>query len=216
MVLERAKELGIAGQHVQLLHTPPAVPESRVARRPQVAAKLGAAFVLMPASFSVDEPIEVVLRVAAQLSHLTFVLTGNATAANRNHDLKNSPPNVLLPGFLPAAELDWLLAHASAVLALSIHSDIELSAGNEALGFGRPLVVSDSWVSRHLFGEYAVLVDPLSIDSLKNGIEYVMQKPAGESCIESLRRRRTAASCRETEAIAMMLTRGRVRTCDLQ
>jgi glycosyltransferase involved in cell wall biosynthesis len=214
MVLERANKLGITGQHVQLLHTPPAVPGSRVAQRPQFAAKFGAAFVLMPASFSSDEPIGVVIGVAAQLPHLTFVMTGNLTVANRNHDLRNWPPNVLLPGFLPPAELDWLLTHASAVLALTIHSDIELSAGNEALGFGRPLVVSDSWVSRQLFGEYAVLVDPLSIDSLRKGIESAMQKPASDSHIESLRRQRLAASFRETQVIAMKLTRERVRSCD--
>jgi glycosyltransferase involved in cell wall biosynthesis len=214
MVLERANRLGIAGQHVQLLHTPPAVPAKR-ARRPQLAARFGATFVLMPASFSGDEPIGTVLGAAAQLPHLTFVLTGNVAVANRNHDLQNLPPNVVLPGFLPAAELDWLLTHASAVLALTTHPDIELSAGNEALGFGRPLVVSDSWVSRQLFGEYAVLVDPLSIDSLKRGIECVLQQPANESCIELRRRQRMAASCRETEALAMELTRGRVRSHEL-
>jgi glycosyltransferase involved in cell wall biosynthesis len=214
MVLERARKLGIAGQHVQLLHTPPAVPTNR-ARRPQVAATLGPTFVLMPASFSGDEPIETVLGAAARLPHLTFVVTGNAAVAHRKHDLQNLPPNVVLPGFLPAAELDWLLAHASAVLALTIQSDIELSAGNEALGFGRPLVVSDSWVSRHLFGEYAVLVDPLSVDSLKHGIEHAIQHPASESRIESRRRQRMAASCRETQAIAMQLTRGRLRSHEL-
>jgi glycosyltransferase involved in cell wall biosynthesis len=215
LVLERAKEVGIAGRNVQLLHTPPALPENRVARRPRVAAKFGTAFVLMPASFSGDEPIDVVLGAAAQLPDLTFVLTGNVTVATRRHDLRSCPPNVLLPGFLPAAELDWLLTHASAVLALTVHSDIELSAGNEALGFGKPLVATDSWVSRQLFGEYAVLVDPLSIDSLKQGIEHVMQKPANESRIESLRRQRLAASCRETETIAMKLTVRRVRSCDV-
>jgi glycosyltransferase involved in cell wall biosynthesis len=215
LVLERARKLGIAGPHVELLHTPPAVPENRAVRRPQVAAEFGAPFVLMPASFSGDEPIHVVLGAAAQLPHLTFVLTGNVAVANRKHDLRSWPRNVVLPGFLPAAELDWLLAHASAVLALTVHSDIELSAGNEALGFGRPLVASDSLVSRQLFGEYAVLVDPRSIDSLKQGIELVMQQPVSESRIESFRRQRTAASCRETEALAMKLTRGQVPSCDL-
>jgi glycosyltransferase involved in cell wall biosynthesis len=215
IVLERARELGIDGQHVQLLHTPPAVPENRVARRPQVAGKLGAAFVLMPASFSGDEPIHVILGAAAQLPHLTFVLTGNLAVAKRKHALQSWPANVFLPGFLDAAELDWLLTHASAVLALTIHSDIELSAGNEALGFRRPLVASDSPVSRQLFGDYAVLVDPRSIDSLKQGIERVLQKPASESQIESRRRQRMAASCRETEALALKLTRGRVRSYEL-
>jgi glycosyltransferase involved in cell wall biosynthesis len=215
LVRDRARELGISGEHVQLLHTPPAVPENRTVRRPQIAAKLGAGYVLMPASFSGDEPISVVLEAAAQLPHVTFVLTGNSAVASRKHDLRGWPPNVVLPGFLPAAELDWLLANASAVLALSIHSDIELSAGNEALGFGRPLVVSDSLVSRHLFGDYAVMVDPRSIESLKNGIERVLQQPADESCIEALRRQRTVTTLRETEAIALMLTRRQVRSADL-
>jgi glycosyltransferase involved in cell wall biosynthesis len=212
LVLERARVSGIAGQHLHLLHTPPALPENRVARKPSVAAKLAARFVLMPASFSGDEPIAIVLQAAAQLPHLMFVLTGDASTAHRKHDVRSWPPNVVLTGFLPAAELDWLLAHASAVLALSTHSDIELSAGNEALGFGRPLVVTDSSVSRQLFGDYAVLVDPFSIDSVKNGIESVMQSPASEARIETFRRQRLAASCRDTETIAMLLTRRRMRS----
>jgi glycosyltransferase involved in cell wall biosynthesis len=212
LVLERARLSGIAGQHLHLLHTPPALPENRVARKPSVAAKLAARFVLMPASFSGDEPIAIVLQAAAQLPHLMFVLTGDASTAHRKHDVRSWPPNVVLTGFLPAAELDWLLAHASAVLALSTHSDIELSAGNEALGFGRPLVVTDSSVSRQLFGDYAVLVDPFSIDSVKNGIESVMQSPASEARIETFRRQRLAASCRDTETIAMLLTRRRMRS----
>jgi len=215
IVQERARGFGIAGHNVQLLLTPPAIPENREARPPRVAAKLAAGFVLMPASFSGDEPIHVVLQTAAQLPDLTFVLTGNVATANRKHAVRSWPRNVILPGFLPAAELDWLLAHASAVLALSIHPDIELSAGNEALGFGRPLVVTDSAVSRQLFGGYAVLVDPRSIASVKQGIEQVMQQPVSESHIQAFRRQRIAASCRETATIAMMLKRTRVPSCDV-
>lgn len=209
-VLERARALGINGAHVQLLHTPPALPGNRLPQRPRVASQLGAAFVLMPASFSGDEPVEVVCAAAARLPQLTFVLTGDLTIAKRNHDLRNWPANVIATGFLPIAEFEWLLAHASVVLALTIHSDIELSAGNEALGFARPLVVSDSWVSRRLFGDYAVCVNPRSVDSMTQGIEQALQMGASDSRLEAVRSERLAASHRETAAIAMQLTRGRL------
>ena len=207
MVLARARILGITGDHVRLLHTPPAVPSLRVAEPPALAVNLGAPFALVPGSFRSDEPVSVVLDAASRLPHLMFVLTGDRTVAARNHDLRDLPSNVILTGFVPTAALDWLLAHAAVVIALTKHLDVELSAGNEALGFGRPLVVTDSEVSRDLFSDYSVMVDPQSVDSLTAGIEQALEGKASiQERSEELKKRRFALSRRETEAIMKQLS----------
>jgi hypothetical protein len=46
------------------------------------------------------------------------------------------------------------------VLALTKSEGIQLSVCNEALGFRKPMVVSDTAILRSMFGRGSVLVDP--------------------------------------------------------
>lgn len=117
-------------------------------------------WVVFPGSFAADEPITELLQAARLAPGLSFIITGRTqNAARHGHDLSALPANVWTPGFLPVEVFDDLLREADCVLALTREEGIQLSVCNEALGFGKSLVVSDTALLRRLFADAAVMVD---------------------------------------------------------
>lgn len=127
-------------------------------------------WVVFPGSFAADEPIEEVLAAARLAPEITFIITGRPDKAKQNgHNIVDLPKNVVLPGFLPVELFDDILREANVVIGLTREEGIQLSVCNEALGFGRPLVTSDTQILRELFGKAAVLVDTKMQASIANG-----------------------------------------------
>lgn len=127
-------------------------------------------WVVFPGSFAADEPIKEVLEAAKFAPELTFIVTGRPERAKKNgHDISELPKNVVLPGFLSIELFDDLLREADVVMGLTREEGIQLSVCNEALGFGRPLVTSNTKILSTLFGNAAVLVDTDSPESIANG-----------------------------------------------
>jgi hypothetical protein len=106
---------------------------------------------LFPASFSADEPIETVLAVAAQIPEADFKITGNYAKRRGSWDLSKAGPNVRFTGFLSLAEFDEALAESDIVLALTSMEGVQLSACNEAVGAGKPMVMSATRTLQKLF-----------------------------------------------------------------
>lgn len=164
----QAKAIGWPMEKVFILEdVPPAlssVAPSGLARQHIDAPK---PWVVFPGSFAADEPIAEVMTAARLAPELSFIITGRPDRAAKNgHDLSDLPANLRLPGFLSVEVFDDLLRDADVVLGLTREEGIQLSVCNEALGFQRPLVTSDTAILRELFSEAAVLVntsDPASI-----------------------------------------------------
>ncbi len=109
-------------------------------------------WILLPGSFSADEPIAEVAAVARNMPEATFIMTGRIErAARHGHDLSALPRNVVTPGYLARQEFDLLVQAADVMLGLTNYEGVQLSVCNEALGFGKALVVSDTRVLRQLF-----------------------------------------------------------------
>jgi glycosyltransferase involved in cell wall biosynthesis len=127
-------------------------------------------WVLYPGSFSADEPIKEVFEAARLAPNLTFIITGRPERARKyGHNIDSLPPNVVLPGFLSLELFDDLLRETDVVMGLTKEEGIQLSVCNEALGFGKPLVTSDTQILRKLFGNAAVLVDASDPQSIAQG-----------------------------------------------
>ena len=122
----------------------------------------------MPCSFHADEPIEAVLQAARQFESATFVITGNHLRLKDRSLIERASPNVVFPGFLPLREFDQLLLRASAVLCLTTQDGIQLSAVSEAIGAGRPMIISDTKLLRDLFGQAGIFVDN-NANSIRQG-----------------------------------------------
>ncbi|QZT63653.1 glycosyltransferase [Mycolicibacterium austroafricanum] len=134
-------------------------------------------WVVVPGSFSPDEPIREVLEAARRAPEIGFVLTGSLKAARSNHHpVDDLPVNVVLPDFMPTEAFDALLGDADVVMGLTRFADTQLSVCNEALGFGKPLVTSNTRLLRELFGAAAVFVDTEDPASIAEGCRQALQE----------------------------------------
>lgn len=180
MVEAQALALGVPAQRVMVLEdVPPLVDHAMLVPEPECLAGFPRPWVLFPGSFAADEPIDEVLGAARLAPEITFVITGRTHKAKQNgHDIAASPPNVLMPGFLALDEFDRLLRHADVVIGLTKIEGIQLSVCNEALGYGRPLVVSNTALLSALFAESARVVDSRSPADIVAGVREVLGDPA--------------------------------------
>lgn len=135
-------------------------------------------WIVFPGSFAADEPIAEVFETARRMPHCSFIITGRPERAEKNgHDISKQPPNVILPGFLSLALFDDLLRESDVVMGLTKEEGIQLSVCNEALGFGKPLVTSDTEILSKMFGDAAVLVNPRDPASVANGCVLALNNP---------------------------------------
>lgn len=196
-MLAQAERLGWAPERLRVLEDVP--PAGQAGREPSGLARrdfaLPKPWVVFPGSFAADEPIAELLRAAALVPEATFVITGRVQNAVRHgHDLSLAPANVVMPGFLPVEVFDDLLREADCVLALTREEGIQLSVCNEALGFGRALVVSDTVLLRELFGEAGVMVPCLDPVALAAGCRQALaERVHRESLSSALALRRQIA-----------------------
>lgn len=107
---------------------------------------------VVPCSFNRDEPIRHVLEAAFDLPEFRFMLTGDRGKAERLGYLTKVPDNVTFTGFIPTTEYEKLLNSATGVLCLTTEDGIQLSAAAEAVGSGKPMIISGTPLLRTLFG----------------------------------------------------------------
>jgi glycosyltransferase involved in cell wall biosynthesis len=159
---EVARKLGVSPRLIRILSDAPAeISEAAVA--PPV---IGNRYVLFLTGFNPDEPIAQLQQAARLAPDILFCVTGDTRRAAGRHDLRASPPNMRFLGFLDAATLDVAIRSASVVLCLTKNDDEQSSSVAEAVGAGRPLVVSDTPVLRAMLPQGAIFVstfDPASI-----------------------------------------------------
>lgn len=172
-VKKQAIEIGISNDRLYVLEDPTALVEDRTGQNPNVFPH---PWILCPCSFNKDEPIEAVLDAARLASEITFVLTGNTARAKGIHNLSDIPPNVKLAGFLPTAEFDSFLCNTDVVLGLTKLEGIQLSVANEAMGAGKPMVLSNTELLQRLFYKGAVYVDCLKPQSISQGCQEALLK----------------------------------------
>lgn len=104
------------------------------------------------ASFSADEPIDMVLEAARLTPEVTIWITGKPKGKAID-SLKQAPANVKLLGFLSRADYLGALAGADVVVALTTRDHTMQRAAYEAIYLGTPVVVSDWPILRENFGE---------------------------------------------------------------
>jgi glycosyltransferase involved in cell wall biosynthesis len=127
--------------------------------------------ILMPCAFAYDEPLSVVFEAATLAPEITFLISGDSRKNAGNHDLTNLPKNVKLTGYLSNSEYEQLFRAVDAVLGLTTETHVQLSVANEATGFEKPMVLSDTPLLRELFHRGAIYVDTLDANSIANGVK---------------------------------------------
>lgn len=127
-------------------------------------------WVLMPCAFADDEPISVVFEAAKLIPDNKIVISGNTKRAEGRHDLSNPPDNVILTGYLSTKDYEALILKSSAILGLTTEKHIQLSVANEATGFEKPMILSNTALLKELFNKGAVFVDTMDSSSIAYGI----------------------------------------------
>lgn len=159
-------------------------------------------WVLLPCSFDTDEPIDVVAAAARLIPHIRIIITGNPVKYTGPQDLKRLPANVMLTGFLPKKDYNELLRSCDFVMGVTTRDDVQLSVANEAVGAGKPMVISGSALQRELFYSGAVYVDPLDPRSIADGCLTALEKlDELKAGVERLRKERNERWLRQANAL---------------
>lgn len=192
-MIDMARQRGVDERRLFVLEDVPPLPQDLpLGTPPKWLADRPRPWVLFPGSFANDEPVSELLQTARLSPSWTFVLTGRPSNAARNgHDIATLPSNVVLPGYLDTPDFDGLLRNSDLVLALTRQDGIQLSACNEALGFGKAMVVSDTPLLRRLFADGARMADTSQPQALRSAIEDALsRRPALEAASRALAERR--------------------------
>lgn len=114
--------------------------------------------IVIPCSFSKDEPLAEIFEAAAQLPNVTFKVTGNYRKLPS--DLLNKKPgNIVFTGFVDRDAYFNLIAAASAVMVLTTRDNTMQRGAYEALSLSRPVITSNWPLLRETFAESAIYVD---------------------------------------------------------
>ena len=203
-VMPKVSAMGVRPDLLRLLEDPPAT----IHPDPVATPAFPRPWVLFLASFNPDEPVAELFEAARLSPKINFVLAGDAKRAVGRHNIAERPRNVILPGYLSGADLDSAICSADAVLALTKLRDAQLSSAGEAIGAGRPMVLSDTPVTRDLYYKGGIFVDTNSPVSIAAGCEAAIQEglrlasEAVELCEERYARWRS-----QVEAIGDVLIR---------
>jgi hypothetical protein len=152
--------------------------------------------VTVVATYSADEPLELLPGLAAGLPGVRFAVTG----ATRG-DLRAWPANLRPTGFLSDADYWAQLRRSAAVMVLTTRPHTLLSGGYEALAVGRPLITSDHAVLRRYFGDAAVYADATEA-SLAAAVRQALDDAPG--CAARLRALRDVRGAQWQEAAAQL------------
>jgi hypothetical protein len=192
-VLETAMGIGLPPSKTFVLEDVPPLAPAHSCALPSILAGRDRPWVLFPGSFGADEPIAEVLEAARLLEAGTVIMTGRHSNASANgHDISRVPPNVVMTGYLGLDDFNSLLRHCDVVLALTKVEGIQLSVCNEALGFGKAMVASDTKILRAMFGEAAVMVRSADPAAIAAGIAlaYRQMEQYANASVQLAKRRR--------------------------
>lgn len=115
-------------------------------------------YVIVPFSFSDDEPVEELLEAARLLPEQRFAVTWFKEKAISKVS-STIPDNIVFTGFLDLDVYQSLFSNALCALALTTRDGTQPSVATEAIGFGVPLVVSDIGTTRKLYDKWPIYVD---------------------------------------------------------
>jgi hypothetical protein len=132
-----AIDLGIKEEKIIILEDKPAVKDMskffipRVTERPQV---------LMPCSFNIDEPLDIVFAAASLIPQVDILISGPMEKGRKLFDYDKKPSNVSFLGYLKYDDFELVFRQSDLILGLTTEDHIQLSVANEAVGFEIPML----------------------------------------------------------------------------
>lgn len=193
----------VEGNHGQTLLVPDVPTELEAPSRRDFGPGFHAVYV---ASFSADEPIDVVIEAARLAPEVTIWVTGKPKGKALEL-LAAAPPNLKLLGFLSREEYLAALAGANAVVALTTRDHTMQRAAYEAIYLGTPVIVSDWPILRENFAEGGLVVENTGL-ALASAFQAAAGRPEElRSNAEKLRQKKLSRWRENYERIIELLER---------
>lgn len=107
---------------------------------------------------------------------LGLILVGRKnTSARMNEEYftKNNYKNIIFTDFIEDAQRDWLFTHCDAYVFPSLMEGFGLP-GLEAMGYGAPVVSSNTTCLPEVYGDAAHYFDPYSVNDITRAIDNVL------------------------------------------
>ena len=125
-------------------------------------------------SFAEDEPLEEVLKAAAELSDIKFFITGDS--ANIYHrQLSKKSPNIFFTGFLHYVDYVHLIQQVDAIMDLTTSGRTMVTGAYEAVALGLPLITSNSDPLKRYFNKGTIHVNNTQND-IKRAIRIAQER----------------------------------------
>lgn len=162
-------------------------------------------YMVFPASFASDEPLEEVIDSINQFNiNVKMYITGNwkRQPALKEKYVSNS---IVFTGFLPPEEFSSLLANATAIVTGTKREYTSLMSGWEAVAYAKPLAVTETRALKDLFGDYAVFYDWRNSQSIANAVKKALESKPNLPAREKLRLR-TVQSLEQLKRIMQELS----------
>ncbi len=167
-VMEAAVKLGVERALLMVVEDPPASFASAPAPL-ALSIDLPRPWLVFPASFATDEPIAELIAAARLTPDVSFLITGNLKNCRNPELLAQATPNVRFMGFLSREDFEALIQHCDAVIAFTRFDGIQLSVCGEAVGAGKPMLISDTGTLRRQFPKGTVFVNSADPEDIAKG-----------------------------------------------
>lgn len=172
-IAEIAANLGVDRLRTLVVEDPPAV--FRPNHEPLKAFDFPRPWLVFPASFAADEPIEELLQAAAGSAMVSILITGNYLNYGGDDLVSRAPPNVHFLGFLSREDFDNVMQSSDAVIAFTRYDNVQLSVCGEAVGAGKPMLISNTPTLKQLYPEGNVFVCSDDPREIKVGIRNLVE-----------------------------------------
>jgi hypothetical protein len=173
-MMEVAARLNIPEGKLMVVGDPPANFSANASAIPPI--DLPRPWVVFPASFSEDEPIHELVAAARQTPDVSVLITGDYKNMDKLNLHETAPRNVQFLGLLPRAEFDSLLVNCDAIVAFTRLDGLQMSVCGEAIGSGKPMLISDTMTLRRLFPLGCVFVDSSNPQAIADGLRQLVMK----------------------------------------
>ena len=120
-----------------------------------------------------QESLDTIFSAAERMHKVTFYVTGHVSRISAEL-LAKKPDNCVLTDYLPEDQYIGLLRGADAVLVQTVRENTLCMGGFEAVGLGKPLIISDLALLREYFSKGTVYI-PNSAEGVIEGVMCVQQ-----------------------------------------
>ncbi len=145
-------------------------------------------YVVFPASYHPDEPLDETLEAARDLSPSVQIrVTGNWR--RRPEVKRHESESIRFTGYLPNEEYERLIANSVGIISGTKEEYTALMSAWEAVAYQKPLAITDTRALRESFGNYPAYYLWNDKADLMKAIKYLYESKPDRVAIESLRKK---------------------------